>query len=1576
MREIPYYNDFISSELLDYLKKEGKPVQGLPDLFEVGKGGGLESKESFSFLCELYDLVKDELNLVLTKRQTDRQFIDQQTSACYQFNKSLKRDFESPDYKTIIGSEDSSGRIVIGPKDEFYCKAGNKKSIAKIPRFLEGNHVTLFGPPDDTKLSINAMNAYHRKLKNEPKVIETLLKTHVSNPKWGADDEDSKTPLRSDLISAGVNLTECFDKTISFHDENNGKDYKLESDHLSLPIKRFPGLALPSFFLFYRENPIPLHLYDFALHLFKNWHSEEALAFYVPKLENEEEARYVKNMIEQAEKLICKLHPEYKMGTIRLMIVLENPRAIFRVNEIMDELYPYFVGASLGWHDYLASTARLFKNDSNYRIPVKADPNIVIKYIKASHHLLADVVGSRGGIKVGGMYGILPINTDLKSPSFQVTLKGYIKDVITQLKRDLSGFWVAHPDFVRIGLALVEGWKQYASGSKENLETLVRELLDEKYHQEILGFISGSDIEGLSIIDPLYKRSLLAASIKESTFIANNHPDEIRYNVFQSLQYLTDWLSGNGCVALPAEINGVPVRVMDDLATAERSRWEVWHEIHHNRFSLHDFLKIAHEEMHFIRKDFSDGKKIVQVKWDNRTDKWYPVAMNLMIRLMTDPHPVEFATELLLPFTIESVRASKDPWNAVQKIDSKKFNLNPEISRFNYYFGICGSKDFAASMSKNIAVDKIEAEKHIMSFDMASVIEAASFHGDIGESKKTLDEMATHEQSLVFNEDQSVKNELTSLGKQYKEKFGIKFLVSAEGKSGTELLSVLKMRTNNSPETELQNAKTELWKITNKRLTSHPLNNLREKMQEILKKHKVVGASISISTGLNESKIQNICLGESIKGKKPVEVNTWFEMASLSKSIGSCYAIEYFLKNNIALNTSVNSLLEKTKSTFRLKSLDDAHPEWADQVTLSHLMNHSALNMHYVNGIPANESMPPIREFLEGNAQYGYSPIGVINSPGKKFQYSGGGFLVLEHLLEAREGKKFHELTLSFVESLGLHNFSFNQETIEGKNYAHGYAFENNENKEITGTRKMFPSIAAGTMGSANDLNIFLHHLTKAFHHIEGSGPISHDSAVLMLKGIDLGSAFFMGSLMGLGIFIAEAGPNRFAIHQGANDGFRAIFIHCFEGPNAGLGMTILCNGELNGVLFNSEIAQEILTELKLEGIDVSKFKTNFEINNIPQEEIVNIGYKNLIFNAFLPSLPEAIIETGPLDPLSQFNLSIDGKILEVSNQKFARAENLLSKFLPVFDPNLFGKQGKIMDSWETVRHNQKESDFLIFELKNKSEINFVSISTKYHLGNQVQFIKIEAQESETLLWSEILPKTKIDGHSLKCIKLEDQNLIFEKIKVSVYPDGGLSRLGLYADLPEEEKIKFQPIEYAQSVKFEDEIAKTLKPLAIPYFPSAIEIQKNWNALIPGEEFDVANLAYGGKILKASNEHYGPAIQTISPFGPMHMFDGFESARSRTPGHFEELLMQLAKPSVIHRIEMDFSFFINNNPLEVSILGLLDGEWKLLIDHSNVKAFAGNIKEFKISNDSLFEQIKILVHPDGGINRIKIFSRA
>ena len=269
----------------------------------------------------------------------------------------------------------------------------------------------------------------------------------------------------------------------------------------------------------------------------------------------------------------------------------------------------------------------------------------------------------------------------------------------------------------------------------------------------------------------------MVADLKESKYIANNHPDEIRYNVFQTLQYLTDWLSGNGCVALPATIDGIPVRVMDDLATAERSRWEVWHELNHGRFSVEDFIRIAHEEMHFIRKDLSNDKKIVQVKWDDRTSKWYPIALKLMLKLMTDKVPCEFATELLLPFSVPHVRESSDPWDAVLKLDGNHFTLDSKVEKFNHYFEVCGSTYFAQLLSQSTMMDLDLVQSTIMKFDLEQIKQVASFHGDIGEGKKTLDSMAATEQALVFNEDEKIKDELRSLGKVYLNKFGIQFLI-------------------------------------------------------------------------------------------------------------------------------------------------------------------------------------------------------------------------------------------------------------------------------------------------------------------------------------------------------------------------------------------------------------------------------------------------------------------------------------------------------------------------------------------------------------------------------------------------------------------------------------------------------------------------------------------------------------------------------------------------------------------------------------------------------------------------------
>ena len=308
----------------------------------------------------------------------------------------------------------------------------------------------------------------------------------------------------------------------------------------------------------------------------------------------------------------------------------------------------------------------------------------------------------------------------------------------------------------------------------------------------------------------------------------------------------------------------------------------------------------------------------------------------------------------------------------------------------------------------------------------------------------------------------------------------------------------------------------------------------------------------------------------------------------------------------------------------------------------------------------------------------------------------------------------------------------------------------------------------------------------------------------------------------------------------------------------------------------------------------------------------------------------------------------------------------MISSYLPVFDPALFGKQGKVMDSWESARHNLYDFDYVELELAQPSEIHFAALSTKFHDGNQAEYVRIMALDPSRD-WIEILPKQLMAGHSFIDLRLPQSDTRYSTVRIEMYPDGGLTRVGLYADLPDNEKLKF-----AMKVceRFPDDIPKTAKPLSLKYDADPEAVIRN-NLVLP---VDLCGLAFGAKLLTASNEHYSPAIQLISPFPPINMFDGLESARSRDRDNSEEVIIELAERSVIGRIILDFTFFINNNPREVSIDGFCEGEWITLVRKTKVKAFAGNQKEFRIKDGLAYSQIKVKTFPDGGINRLRVFA--
>jgi len=582
----------------------------------------------------------------------------------------------------------------------------------------------------------------------------------------------------------------------------------------------------------------------------------------------------------------------------------------------------------------------------------------------------------------------------------------------------------------------------------------------------------------------------------------------------------------------------------------------------------------------------------------------------------------------------------------------------------------------------------------------------------------------------------------------------------------------------------------------------------------------------------------------------------------------------------------------------------------------------------------------------------------------------------LQHIIEEFENKPVSELCEPFLRQIGISEDLVFQQHVSGRDVAHGYS-DNGET--IEGTRKMFPSFAAGALGTPTAMTKFLEVLSKAYNNVEGCGPISHDTACLMLRATDKGCFDFMGVKMGLGIFVGEAGDNRFAIHQGANDGFRAIFCYCFAGPQSGYGFSIFANGDNKAMFLIAQASCEILKHMAIDGIDSSKFQSQVSLDGISQEEIVNIGYKELVFSAFSPTLPPKIVDQNPEDPLSEFNLAIEATVTKVSNQRFARAENVFSATIPKFDPELFCAMGKVMDSWESARHNEQEFDILEAGLKMPAKIQYVLISTKYHLGNQVEFVELYFKTVEKNEWILALPKLKLDGHSEIRVSLEEniKNLDVSDVRIHAFPDGGLTRVGLFgSNLPHELRPSFLPAEQAQCIRYTEEIPHTKKPLQLLYTPSEEEVEENVKQLINGQEFDALSLAYGGKLVSVTNEHYGPAAQVLSPYMPLSMHDGFESARSRVPGHKEILILKLCTPQVVHRIELDFTYFVNNNPRSVEIYGRLSdsSSWITIVMETNVKPFAANKKAFSVLCQEKLSEIKLVAIPDGGVNRVKAFA--
>lgn len=394
---------------------------------------------------------------------------------------------------------------------------------------------------------------------------------------------------------------------------------------------------------------------------------------------------------------------------------------------------------------------------------------------------------------------------------------------------------------------------------------------------------------------------------------------------------------------------------------------------------------------------------------------------------------------------------------------------------------------------------------------------------------------------------------------------------------------------------------------------------LKDSLRDILSACSV--SAISLSTD-----VFDCAVGAAIWPDHGVAVDTWFQQASLSKTVATAFALELFAARGISFDAPVAELLQRKlpgAPDFRLAAAPGVPPEWVDKLTLRMLMDHTGLGGHYVAALDSSQPMPPTHRLLNGCGAY--AGVRVEKEPGVAFGYSGGGFLLLQHVVERLIGEDVEAATRPWLDAVGMRHFSFAQRPHPDGACAHGHREDLAEHCPGVG-RFWFPAFAAGGVGTPRSLMQLLGRLVSAYHNPAASWPLSHATARTMLTANPLdavqeGCRAFMGCKVGVGTFIAECGPNLVALHQAANEGFRGVYAVVFDGPDRGRGAVILSNGDNSAVVANARALQELLLADGgwWAGVSASYLREHceFDGSGLSQETVVNQGYKELVFGSF-----------------------------------------------------------------------------------------------------------------------------------------------------------------------------------------------------------------------------------------------------------------------------------------------------------------------------------------------------------------------
>jgi malate synthase len=387
-----------------------------------------------------------------------------------------------------------------------------------------------------------------------------------------ADFEDANSPTWLNMIEGQKNLIDAIKGTLT-HKSAEGKEYRLNEKRATLMV-RPRGWHLEEAHFLVDGEPISASLFDFGLYFFHNAKTliEKGSGpyFYLPKLENHIEARLWNSVFIYAqEKLLIP------PGTIRATVLLETILAAFEMEEILHELREHSAGLNAGRWDYIFSIIKKFRGNQSLLFPDRSQIIMTVPFLQAYTDLLVHVCHKRGAHAIGGMAAYIPSRKD--KALNEVAMAKVKEDKLREVSQGFDGTWVAHPDLVPVA------------------KTVFEEALKGAPHQKNRPPKNGS----LTNSDPDSYDGICAITAKDlSNFIIPGgeiSEDGVRKNISIALQYLQSWLDGQGAVGI--------YNLMEDVATAEISRAQLWQWVHHPNAKLVSGEKITPELYLFFADD-------------------------------------------------------------------------------------------------------------------------------------------------------------------------------------------------------------------------------------------------------------------------------------------------------------------------------------------------------------------------------------------------------------------------------------------------------------------------------------------------------------------------------------------------------------------------------------------------------------------------------------------------------------------------------------------------------------------------------------------------------------------------------------------------------------------------------------------------------------------------------------------------------------------------------------------------------------------------------------------------------------